>query len=608
MNPKRPVVRFGVFEADLAAGELFKQGRKIKLQEQPFQALALLLDRPREVISREEFQKRLWPDTVVDFDRGLNKTINRLREVLGDDADNPRFIETVPQRGYRFLVRVESDMGEQQVSKQVDRRRAVYAIAGGLVAIPILTLGYRQVVATRSRIESLAVLPLQNLSNDPEQEYFSDGVTDELITEIAGIVSLRVTSRTSVMRYKGDTRKSLPEIARELDVDAILTGTVAQAGGRVRINVNLVRARDDTHLWTESYERDLSGILTMQSEVARAVARSVRINLASREQARLARKRSVNPAAYEAFLRGNYFLHRGIPGVPRSVDYFTQAVQLDDTHADSYAGLGEALVFACIFGLRPSADGFPAARAAAQRALELDESNAAAHNVLADVKKGYDWDLAGAEVEYQRAMRLNPSHLLTRVWYAECLTRMKRYDEALREADRYVALDPVSPISANSRAMLLFRARRYQESIERCRQALELDPQFVNAFWWLGLSHAGLREYSKAIEVLTKALSMSPGSVFRSLLGHVYGLAGENEKALRLLVEITAMAGTRFVSPMDFAILHAGLGDTDATFKWLEQAYTMRAARMHEIDSMYFDRFRSDPRYSELVRRAGLSA
>jgi adenylate cyclase len=381
---------------------------------------------------------------------------------------------------------------------------------------------------------------------------------------------------------------------------------VMQSAGKVRITTKLIRAHDDRHLWSETYERDLTDVLVLQSEVARAVARQIQIELTPREQASLARKRPVNPEAYIAFLKGNFLLYKGISGVLKSIDFFTQAITLDSSHAESHAGLAQALCYAGIFGFRPSAETHPAARVAARKALEIDESNASAHNVLADVKKGYDWDLAGAVTEYQRALQLNPSHLLTRMWYAECLSRMKRYEEALAESGRALLLDPVSPASNSSRAMLFFRARRYDEAIRASQQALELDSQFINALWWQGLSYAGNRDFAKSIACLTKAVNMDNGPLFRALLGHVYGRAGQKPEALAILKELTTMAAQRYVSPMDFAVIFAGLGDADSTFQWLEKAYATRATRVHELPLMYFDSVRSDPRHSNLLMRVGL--
>jgi TolB-like protein/DNA-binding winged helix-turn-helix (wHTH) protein/Tfp pilus assembly protein PilF len=599
-------IRVGAFEIDLVSGELRKQGDKIKLQEQPFQVLVALIERAGEVVTREDLQRRLWPaDIVVDFDRGLNKAINRLREALGDNADNPQFIETLPQRGYRFIAAVETSPSLDRVARKMPRR-GVLAGAGGLAALALFYAGRRLLPTLPQKIGSIAVLPLENLSGDPSQEYFSDGMTDELIGEIARIASLRVISRTSIMQYKRGSRKSLPAIARELNVDAILEGTVVQSGQKVRITTQLIRARDDRHLWSEEYERDLTDILALQGEVARAVAGQIQIKLTPQEHTALTRTRPVNPEAYEAFLKGNFFLQKGIPGVNKSIEFFKRAIELDFSQADAHAGLAEVLCYAGIFGFRPSAETYPEARSAALKALQLDESNAGAHNALADVKKGYDWDMAGAEAEYQRALQLNPSHLLTRLWYAEYLARMGRYGEAIAESGRALALDPVSPNSYGNRGMLFFRARRYDEAIRASQQALDLDSNFINALWWQGLSYAGNRDFPKSIASLTKAISMNDGPLFRALLGHVYGRAGERAKALGILEELTAMAKQRYVSPGHFAVVYGGLGDADSTFQWLEKAYQARATGIHELPSMYFDSVRSDPRYADLMRRVGL--
>ncbi len=610
-------IRFGIFEVDLVSGELRKRGAKIKLQEQPFQVLVALVQRPREVVTREELQKRLWPPgIVVDFDGGLNKAVNRLREALGDDAENPRFIETLPQRGYRFLADVEASSVDPPAKPAISEhrpvprrssiaRRGLFGLAAGAVAIPLVYVGYRSVLSRSHRIESIAVLPLENLSGDVEQEYFSDGMTDELIGEIARIRSLRVISRTSIMRYKGHLRKSLPEIARELNVGAILEGTIVRSGSRVRITAQLIQAQDERHLWSEQYERDLSDVLAVQNDVASAVAEQIRMTLAPRDTSP-ARKHRLNPAAYDAFLKGNFFLWQGIRGIGKSIDFFRRAIELDPSQSEAHAGLAEAYCYAGIFSFMPSADAYTAARVSAEKALQLDESNASAHNALADVKKGYDWDFAAAEVEYKRALQLNPNHLLTHLWYAECLTRMSRYSEAIAESDIALALDPVSPNSLGNRAMLLFRARRYDEAVHAGQQALDLNPSFVNALWWQGYAYAGKGDLPKAIECLTKAITMNDAPLFRGLLGHVYARAGENGKALAILSELTRSARAGFVSPMDFALVYAGLGDAAAAFVWLEKAYQSRASRVHEIASPSFDSLRSDPRYPDLLRRVGL--
>ena len=609
--------RFWAFEVDVASGELRKDGIRVKLQEQPFQVLVALLERPQEVVTREELQNRLWSgDTATDFDRGLNKAISRLRDALGDDAANPRFIGTLPQRGYRWLAPVASLPSNvspalaPEPGRGTIPRRTLFYLVGSLIAVPIAGVEAYRRYGRFSKIQSIAVLPLVNVSSDPGQEYFSDGMTEELTAEISRITSLRVISRTSVMRYKTGARKSVAEIARELNVDAIVEGTVALSGARVRITAQLIQARDEQHLWSERYERDLADILSIQSEVARRIAREINIQLTPEEQNRLARSRPVDPAAYDAYLKGSYFLFKAIPGLAKSIDFFNEAIRLDPRHADSHAGLAQALADVAIYGIRPPKVALPAARAAAFQALKLDESNAHAHRVLAEIQKGYDWDLAGAVLEYRRALQLNPNQMLSHLRYADCLSRMERHNEALAEVELGRRLDPVSPMSNGFHAMVLFRARRYDDAISAARLALELDPVFVNALWWQGMSYAGKQDYTAAIDCLTLAIRMSDNLLFQALRGHVYGLAGERSKAIQAIEEHTEeeRAKRRYVSPMDFAILHAGLGDANATFRRLEEAYQARSIRIHELTFMYFDRIRSDARYPEFVRRVGLPA
>ncbi len=612
-RPSAPI-RFGVFDVDLHSGELRRQGVKVKLQQQPFQALVMLLERPGEVVTREELRKKLWPaQTFVDFDRGLNKAINRLREALGDDADNPRFIETLPQRGYRFIAPVEAqlDLRVQPsegsgLATTSSARRWLLASAVMVLAIPLLTFGLlrdRLLPRTAPRIESVAVLPLQNLSAEPGQEYFTDGMTDELITQLAKIGSVRVISRTSSMQYKG-VRRSLPAVARELNVDAIVEGTVLRSGERVRITAQLIRARDDRHLWAESFERDVHDVLTLQGEVAQAVARQIQVKLTAEQQTTLARARPVNPQAHEAYLKGNYFLRPD--RLDKSIEFFNQAIALDPGYAQAYAGLSLANVYLGIFGLIPSGEAYPPAKVAAMKALELDETLAEAHNALADVKKGYDWDWAGAETEYKRALELNPSDALAHSWYADYLSKMRRHEEAVAEARRARELDPISASRTAVLGMFLYRAHRYDEAIETCYKALELDPNYPNAFWFLALAREQKRELPQAIAALEKAASTSNTPLFRALLGHAYALAGERAKALSALDELKALSRRRYVSPLDIALVHTGLGDRDSAFQWLEKAYQERTMRIQELPEPHFDSLRSDPRYKDLIRRIGL--
>jgi TolB-like protein/DNA-binding winged helix-turn-helix (wHTH) protein len=395
-------IRFGIFEVQ--AGELRRQGLKIKLQDQPFQILVMLLERPGEVVAREALQKRLWPaDTFVDFDRGLNRAVNKLRKALGDNSESPRFIETLARRGYRFIAPVETagwGLPDAQVESaqpgESSQKRWVAAAAGSLAAILLLCVGLNtggmrdRLLAGRAqpRIESLAVLPLQNLSSDPAQNYFADGMTDGLITEVARIGSLRVISRTSIMQYKG-AHKPLPTIAKELGVDAVVEGTITYSGQKVRITAQLIRASDDRHLWSEKYERDLGDALKLQGEVAQAIAEQIRIKLTPEEHTTFLRKRRVDPQAFEAYVEGSYFGSKvSQDSLNKSVALLTHAIELDPNYAQGYAGLSHSYYVIGMLGLRPAREAYAKAKAAAEKALELDPTVAEAHNTLAEVKRG----------------------------------------------------------------------------------------------------------------------------------------------------------------------------------------------------------------------------
>jgi serine/threonine-protein kinase len=484
-------------------------------------------------------------------------------------------------------------------------RRSIMITAGAAIGIaPAVFVVYYWRAGAFSKPPSVAVLPLANLSGDPAQEFFSDGLTDELIGELARVSSLHVISRTSAMKYKGGARKALPEIARELNVDFVVTGAVTKTGDAVRISTQLIRAREDRHIWSQKFERDVTNASTLQAEMAQAIALQIKGSLKPEESDRFTQRKQVTPEAYEAFLRGNHFLHQNIPGIEKSIGWFRRAIELDPAYADAHAGLAHALVYSGIYEFRPPAHAYVEARAAAEKALQLDPSNAGAHNVMADVKKSLEWDLAGAEQEQRRALQLSPSHLLTRLWLAETLSRLERHDEALAESSRALSLDPVSALSHNNRSMLLYRARRYDEAIEEARIALELEPSHVNALWWQGLAYAGKRDLPRSVAALKKGFEMSKARMFLASLGYAQALAGERDKATSAIREL--QAEKRYISAVNMATVYAGLGDADATFEWLQKAYEARDGRVQQLVWPIFDQFRRDPRYLELKRRIGL--
>ena len=557
-------VRFGSFELDMRSGELRKNGLKVKLQDQPFQVLSLLLEHPGEVITRDEMRAKLWPrDTFVDFEHSLATDINKLREALGDTVQSPRFIETLPRRGYRFIAPVESFVPASSIAATVtpvnDRqtedaahraalqrpeekaqpakpmddppvvvaiqeaipqaapqvvtdgytRRAVaavmqgameehrarvrwrrWAVAGlsfaGLSAVLAL-IAWLNVAGLRDRafraagavrepplqIQSIAVLPLENVSRDPEQEYFADGMTDALITDLGKISALRVISRTSVMTYKGK-RKALPEIARDLNVDAVVDGTVLRSGDRVRITANLMHAPTDRHLWAETYESDQRDVLVLQSELARAIVEQVRVVVTPQETIRLASPHAVVPEAYEAYLRGRYLERKETgDGYQKAISYYELAIEKDPNYALAYGRVARCYFVLPFFAPVYPQEVVPKAKAAARKALELDDTLVDGHVALAWGKAVYDWDWSGAESEYKRALELNPGSASPHGTYGWFLAWMGRFDEALRETRRARELDPLSLGATRTVGIILYCARQYDQAISEMQKALE---------------------------------------------------------------------------------------------------------------------------------------
>jgi len=560
--------RFGSFELELRSGELRKQGVKIKLQDQPLQILAMLLEHPGQVVTREELRSRLWPaDTFVDFDHGLNKAINKLREALGDSADNPRFIETLARHGYRFIGNFTSRPG---------------------------------------RIESLAVLPLENLSRNPEQEYFADGMTEALISSLVRIGALRVTSRTTAMHYKG-VRRHLREIAQELHVDGIVEGTVLRFGDRVRISAQLVDANTDTHLWAESYDRDLRDVLALQSEVAQAIAREVHIKLTPHDQAHLMRVQRVIPEAYESYLKGRqYWNGRSREGLGKAVQYFQEAISKDPTYAAAYAGLADALSIMGLWGLIDPKEGCGRARNLARQALEMDGALAEAHTSLAWATFNYDYNFSVAEAEFERSLELNPRSATTHHWFGMSLGAMGRYEEAYAELKRALRLDPHWSNVHFGLAFVYWTGHRYDQAIEECQKALELDPNSVHANVWLGVSYTAKTAYDLAIAAQRKAVELSKGtSVAVACLGEAYAAAGCYDEAQGILDLLTGeLAKQRYVTPYFVARIYAALGKGDEAFRWLETAYAEHGdwLILLKVDPC-FNGLHSESRFQNLLHR-----
>jgi len=634
MQPRR-AVRFGVFEVDFAAGELRKHGIRIKLRgEQPFQVLSILLEHPGEVITREELCKKLWPaDTFVDFEHSLATAIGKIREALGDSADNPRYIETLPRRGYRFIANVTvlsadplnkvqpatrdipraEDHGQVELASKAEVpkpqpwARAWKISAFALVPALVILMAWIVHSASRpsSNIRSLAVLPLESLSGDASQDYFADGMTDELITDLGKISALRVISRTSVMPYKR-VRKSLPQIARELSVDAVVEGTVLRSGEQVRITAQLIQASADKHLWAESYEGDLRDTLALQKKVARAIAEQIRINLTPQEQAVLKNVKVVNPEAYEAYLKGRYFWNkRTADGLKKAIDYFNQAIEKDPNYAQAYTGLADsyALLGDWEYGILAPKEAFPRAKAAATKALALDNTLGEAHTSLAFSLDLFDWDWASAEREFRRAIELNPGYATAHHWYAWHLSEMGRNREAIAEMRKAQNLDPLSLIISADVAEILLVAHSYDQAIEQSRKTIDMDPNFAVAHYELGQALVQKHMYKEAIAELQKAIELSGGSTTcTSNLAFAYAASGRRKEAVKILSDLKNRSKQ---NASEIALMYVGLDEKDQAMTWLEKAYEQRFNPSILLRPA-FDPLRSDPRFQNLVRRIGL--
>ena len=641
MEPPAQATRlcFGPFEADLRSGELRKHGVRLKLQDQPFQVLALLLEHAGDVVTREELRQRLWPaDTFVDFDTGLNSAVKKLRDVLADSADEPRYIETIPRRGYRFIAplvdpnpatalssvpepglhpahETASSLPAGSVVASAEsffftRSRLLFRAAALLLLLVAGFLVYRNIGAggkKQTAIKSLAVLPLKNLSGDASQDYLADGMTEALIGRLAGIHDLRVISRTSVMRYK-DTKEALPEIAKTLGVDAIVEGSVIRDGNRIRVHAQLIRAATDEHFWSEAYDRELSDVLTLQSDVAHSIAQKVEVTITGEEHARLSSARTVDPEAYEAYLKGRYYWNkRTADSVPKAAHYFEQAISKDPGYSSAYSGLADCNSGLAWHGFISPAEVLPKAYAAAQKAVEIDPQSAEAHASLALVLN-HKWDWAGAEVEFKRALKLNPQHANAHHWYGDYLSIQGRHDEALVEAKRALELDPLNLMIGTWVGLRYYLARRYDGAIEQSRNTVDLDPNFAAAHLILGESYVQQGRHKEGLDELQKAASLSGDSpLYKAQVGVGLALAGKKKEALRAIRELQDISGKRYVSPYGVAQIYAALNDREQTYKWLDTAYRDRAVWMsYLVVDPVFDSIRSEDRFRDLLQRVGL--
>jgi TolB-like protein/DNA-binding winged helix-turn-helix (wHTH) protein/tetratricopeptide (TPR) repeat protein len=627
-SPAKPiVVNFGPYEFSPYSGELRKEGMRVRLEGQPLAILQVLLERPGELIRREELRKKLWSeDTFVDFEHSLNAAVKRLRAALNDSADQPHYIETLARRGYRFIAPVnpagaEIGVAASSVTPNLPVTRTpsalhdprLWLLAAAVCVVAIVAWGWHQwrhrtAAPAAPVIRSLAVLPLENLSGDPAQEYLADGMTEELIGRLSGIHDLRVVSRTSVMQFK-DTRMSAPEIAKALHVEALVEGSVIREGNRFRVHAQLIRGATDEHFWSETYDCDVGDVLALQSDVAQSIAAKVEVTVTGEERARLAAARTVSHGVYENYLMGLVELRKGRTRThnEKSIAYFGEAISKDPTFAPAFVGLAAAYDgLAGTFVGAPPNEVRPKVIGAARKTLELDPDLAEAHALLADMDM-QQWQWEEAQAEYKRALELKPNDAAAHIGLARWLLCQGRTEEGLAWSRRARELDPLA-ISGAEIGWILYLARRYDDSIQELRSKLAGRPDDVGALWLLGFALIAKNQPEEAIPVLEKAASVShrsPGSL--EILATAYARAGHRSEALRLLDELRRRRETSYVPSSAFFTPYLALGENDQAFEWLERAYQEKSNLMMYLRAEpIFDPIRGDPRFADLVHRVGL--
>ena len=638
MTPREGALRyrFGSFELDPSVHELRSAGRRVPLQGKPYAVLLALVSRAPRLVTREELHRELWGEGVfVDAEHGLNTAVRKLREALGDDAQAPRYVETVARHGYRFTAPVETlppgaDGEEPKPARAAAGTGVAVPVAAGdgasagarlrnagiavlaMVLLAVAALAFRFTgregpggVESAPEVRSIAVLPLLNHSGDPEREYFADGMTEALIAELAQVGAWRVTSRTSSMAFKGRERR-LPEIARELDVDAVIEGSVVHTGERVRVTVQLLDARADRHLWAESFERPAADVLLLQAEIAAAAARQVSVRLRARSGDTTAR--AVDPVAYDAYLRGRYFWNRRTPeGFRKALAEFDRVTTIAPGWAPGWAALAGTYGLVAISGydLMPPSEAMPRARDAARRALDLDDTLAEAHAAIAWVSFTYDWNFAVAEREFRRAIELDPSYATAHQWYSNLLCASGRLEEAQAAIAKALALDPLSLVINNEAAWPDYYARRYDQSDARYLRTLDLDPDYPTAHLELGMNHAVRGRWAEAITAYERYREASGDTAqATAFIAHAEASRGNRARALALRDELLARSATAYVPSYALAVAELGLGDHARALDALERALAGREdALLYVGVDPLFDPLRREPRFVELLRR-----
>jgi TolB-like protein/DNA-binding winged helix-turn-helix (wHTH) protein/Flp pilus assembly protein TadD len=648
-------VEFGRFRLLPHRRELRADGVAVELGGRAFDVLMVLTEARGGLVTKDEILSRVWPDTVVE-ENNLVVQISTLRKALGEDRD---FIRTVSGRGYRFVAEISTSLAASEAETRVDRGSAapssnlpapvssligretelekVSDLPAGVVDLidvstaprrpprPLLwrlfgfglflvvVASFSWIIYSRNQaspeVRSIAVLPFESLSGDASQDYFADGMTDELITDLGQISSLRVISRTSIMTYKR-VRKLLPEIARELDVEAVVEGTVLRSGERVRVTAQLIEVPVERHMWAQSFEGDLRDTLALQNRVARAIAEQIGATVNQQEQAALQNPKEVNPEAYEAYLKGRFFWNKRTgDGLKKAINYFNRAIEKDPNYAEAYTGLADSYALSgdWEYGILPPQDAFPKAKAAATKALALDDHLAEAHTSLAFIIDLYEWDWESAEKEYKRAIALYPGYATAHHWYAWHLIVTGRSSEGIAQLRTAESLDPLSLIISADLADALCIAHLYDESQQQSRRTLEMDPNFAIAHYELGQAYEQKNMYNEAIEEFKRAIQLSgDNEIFNANLAYAYASSGRREEALKVVKDLEEGQSQHSSTDANIALIYVGLGDLDQAMIWLDKAYQARFNPSILLRPAW-DPLRSDARFQDLLRRIGLT-
>jgi TolB-like protein/Tfp pilus assembly protein PilF len=570
------IVRFGSFELDQHTGELRKDGTKVRLQDQPLQILRILLEHPGTIITREDLRQKIWPsDTFVDFDHGINNAIKRLRETLSDTAETPRFIETLPRRGYRFIATIDDGPSKLRTGS--------------------------------APIDSIAVLPFETASSDPDTDYLAIGIPGSVIHALSQIPNLRVISWRSAANEECVSNPLA--IGRKLSVRAVLTGRIWQRGNKLRLHVDLLDTANGEEMWGDQYDSDLTELFTVQDSISREVSRKLRLRMTGEAESRLVKRQTENIEAYQLYVRARRWCERrSAEGFRRGVEYLTQAIQMDPDYAPAHAELAQCISVPCYYSAADPNVAYPKARVAALRSLEIDPDLAEGHAVLAHILQTYDWNWTAAEKEYKRAIELNPNYSTAHYHYSYFLAELGRFDEAIHEATEALSRDPMSALLNAGLAFVLMLSRNYDRCITQALTALEVDPHMTLSYLVLGVAYEQKGQPAAAIEAYEKGISV--GGMFaiqRGSIGHVHGKSGDDAKAWKILRELEQLSRTTYIPLMALSFVYIGLQKYDLAIEVLEKACERR-----ETTSVFlkvwptFDPIRDNPRLQNLERRIGL--